>query len=215
MSGGLLQARARQIAETMGVTSFKGSSHFIQNWARRFNLHNMALWGTGSSADAAGAAERVAKIREEPEGCLPEHIYDVDKMGLFFRCIRDGAYVVAGQRRRARGTKAMKAKDRVTLVLACNATGTHKIPVAIIGKAKRPLCFKLIRAACALPYFAQKSAWMDKKVNKMWFESVFLPAVTARGSTFCVLISDNRTAHGEMQHESVKFVSLPPNCTSI
>jgi len=30
----------------------------------------------------------------------------------------------------------MKAKDRVTLVLTFNATRSHKIPVAMIGKAK-------------------------------------------------------------------------------
>lgn len=158
MSGGLLPARASRIAEQLGVAAFKGSPHSIQNWARRFNLHNVALWGTGGSADAAGAADRVAEIREEPWEYDPERIYNVDDTGLFFRCIPHRAYVLAGQRRRARGTKAMNAKDLVTLVLACNATGTHKIPVAIIGKAKQPLCFKPPRAACSLLYFSQESA---------------------------------------------------------
>mgnify|MGYP006924545017 CR=1 FL=1 len=34
----------------------------------------------------------------------------------------------------------MKAKHRVTLVLACIATGSHNIPVFMVGKAKQPLC---------------------------------------------------------------------------
>lgn len=29
----------------------------------------------------------------------------------------------------------MQLKDRVTLTLCCNATGSHKLPITMIGKA--------------------------------------------------------------------------------
>ena len=215
VSGGLLEARARRIATELGVTGFKGSPHFIQNWAARHNLHNVALWGQGGSADVAGAAARIAEIRSKLEAYPAERIYNMDETGLFFRCIPNRAYVKAGQRRQARGTKAMKAKDRVTLVLACNATGTHKIPVAMIGKAKQPLCFKPPRRPCPLPYFSQTNAWMDGDLFKSWFETVFLPAVRARTSQPVALVSDNCGAHEELECDKVKFIPLPPNCTSI
>jgi len=35
----------------------------------------------------------------------------------------------------------MQANERITLILACNATSRHKIPVATIGKENEPLCF--------------------------------------------------------------------------
>jgi len=139
----------------------------------------------------------------------------MDETGAFFRCIPNRAYVKAGQRRQARGTKAMQAKDLVTLVLACNATGTHKIPVAMIGKAKQPLCFKPPRRTCPLPYFSQTNAWMDGNLFKSSFETVFLTAVRARTSQPVALVSDKCGAHEELNCDKVKFIPLPPNCTSI
>jgi len=134
----------------------------------------VALWGQAGSADVAGAASRIAEIRAELEPYPAERIYNMDETGLFYRCIPNRAYVQAGQRRQARGTKAMKAKERITLVLACNATGNHKIPVAIIGKAKEPLCFNPPRRPSPLSYFSQKSAWMDSDIFKSWFETCLL-----------------------------------------
>jgi len=74
VSGGILEACARLIAEELGVTGFKRSPNFIQRWARRYNLHNIALWGTGGSADAAGAEPLITEIRKKLEGYSPERI---------------------------------------------------------------------------------------------------------------------------------------------
>ena len=35
-------------------------------------------------------------------------------------------------------TRGKKAKERLSLVVCANATGTHKVPCAIIGKPKSP-----------------------------------------------------------------------------
>lgn len=93
----------------------------------------MALWGQDGSVDTEAAGPRIAQIREQLEAYPPDRIYHTDETGLFYRCIPNRAYVQAGRRRQARGTKAMKDKDRATLVLACNATGAHKILVTMIG----------------------------------------------------------------------------------
>ena len=215
MSRSLLEARSRRIAAEQGVAGFKGSPHLIQNWAKRHCLSNVALWGETGSTDVAGAAERIDEIRPALEAYPAERIYNMDETGIFYWCIPNRAYVQAGQRRQARGTKAMKAKDRITLGLVCNATGAHKIPVAIIGKAKQPLCFKPPRRPCPLPYFSQTNAWMDGDHFKSWFETIFLVAVRARTTQPVALVSDNCGAHGDLGSDPVKFFALPPKCTSI
>lgn len=215
ISVALLQARARRIAAELGVNGLKGSPHFIQNWAARYRLYNVARWGQGRSANVAGAAAFVAEIRTELEAYPLDRIYNMDETGPFYRRIPNQAYVEAGRRRRARGTEAMTAKERVTLVLACNVTGTHTIPAAIIGHAEQPQCFKRPRAPCPLPCFSQKSAWIDNKIFKSWFETVFLFAVRARTDQLVVLISDNCASHEELQCDQVKFIALPPNCTAV
>jgi len=215
VSGSLLEAWARRIAFELGATGFKGSPHFIQDWGRRQNLRNVALWGQGGSADTEAAAPRITKIREQLEDYPTEGTYNMDETGLFYGCVPNRAYVQAGQLRQVRGTKTMKAKDRVTLVLACNATGSHKIPVAMIGKAKQPKCFKPPRDPCPLPYFSQPSAWMHADVFKSWFETVFVPAVRARTALPVALISDNCGAHEELESTQVSFIPLPPNGTFV
>jgi len=213
----VLEAKAAEIAAELGVTGFKASTGFVQKWAQRHSLRNVALWGQGGSAIEAArqGEERMAEIRRELAKYDPDHIYNMDETGLQFRCLPNRAYIAAGQRRRARGTKAMKAKDRVTLVLACNATGSHKLPIAIIGSAAVPLCFKPPRASCPLPYFNQKSAWMDSVVYQKWFTSVFVAGVQARTREPVILIVDNCGAHTELTHPQVRICALPPNVTAI
>ena len=44
--------------------------------------------------------------------------------------------------------------------MACaNTTGSHKIPSAMIGKAKKPAC--IVGRSWPVPYYPQKKAWMD------------------------------------------------------
>jgi len=97
VSGSLLEARAKRIATELGVTGLKGSPHFIQNWAARYNLRNVALWDQGGSADTAGAAERIAQTRTQLEDYPADRIYNMDETGLFYRCIPNRSYVQAGQ----------------------------------------------------------------------------------------------------------------------
>jgi len=215
VSGDLLEARPRWIATDLGVLGFKGSPCFIQKWAARNKMHNVALWGQGGSADIEEAAATISEVRSQLEAYPTANIYNIDETGLFYRCIPNRVYVEAGKRRQARGTKAMKAQDRITLVLACNATETHKIPAAIIGKAKLPMCFKRPRQPCPLPSFSQPSSWMDGVTVMSWFETVFLPAVRVRTSQPVALISDNCGAHAELECKHVEFISLPPSCTSV
>ena len=81
-------------------------------------------------------------------------------MGLYFCLIPNATYTASNEVRRCtRGTKAQKAKDRVTLITCTNATGTHEIPLVMIGKAENPRCFRTKQ--CLLPYKAQKNAWND------------------------------------------------------
>ena len=167
-------------------------------WAKSRGLSNVALWGEAGSADVAGAAERIAEIQAALEDDPAERIFNMDETVLYYWCIRNRAYVQAGQRRYAWGTKAMKAKHRVTLVLACNATGTHKILVAVIDKAKQPLYFGPFRRPCPLSYFSQTNAWMDGDLFKSWFEMVSLVAVRARTRQPVALVSDNCGTLGDI-----------------
>ena len=71
----------------------------------------------------------------------PENVNNMDKTGLFFRLLPKYTLLMpfkdVGS---TRGNK--KAKERLSLVVCANATGTHKIPCTPIGKSKLPACKK-------------------------------------------------------------------------
>jgi len=213
----ILQQRAREIGERLAVSGSSASPGHVRRWATRHNLVNISLWGAGGSAatNEAATKQRMAYIRADLSAYEPDQIYNMDETGLFFRSLSNRAYVSAGRRRRARVTKAMKTKDLVTLDLACNATGTYKVPVAIVGTAQVPLCFKRPRSPCPLLYLNQKSAWMDADVYENVFTTVFLAAVRARTSLPVALVVDNCGAHSKLEHAQVTTIPLPPNVTSI
>ena len=69
--------------------------------------------------------------------------YNVDKYGLLFRCLPRRTYLAPPETRKtARGCKAMKAKYRITGYACTNASGTHQVPMGVIGKTQQPRCFK-------------------------------------------------------------------------
>jgi len=57
------------------------------------------------------------QIRYQPAADDPDLIYNIAETGLLFRCLPSRSYVPADDRRIARGSKAMRSKDRVTLTL--------------------------------------------------------------------------------------------------
>jgi len=161
LSLAIIWQKALQVAEHLGNTDFAASNGFFQRWASRHGLVNVALHGSGASSNVEEAAERMAAIRQQLEGYDVDLIYNVDETDLLYRGLPWRSYVPSEDRRTARGSKAMNSKDRVTLTLCCNATGTHKVPGTMIGKAAQPMCFQGKGNASPLPYFSQKSASTD------------------------------------------------------
>ncbi|XP_065658634.1 jerky protein homolog-like [Hydra vulgaris] len=110
-----------------------------------------------------------------------------------------------------RGKK--KSKERVTLAVCSNTTGSHKIPCSMIGKAARPAC--IVDRTWPIPYFCQKNAWMDVSICWKWFNKVFYPEVKHKTGLSVLLLLDNAHGHFEaLERNLVKVVFFPPNCTS-
>ena len=143
----------------------------------------------------------------------------MDESALLYRCLPNRSYVSEGgdARQLGRGTKAMKAKDRLTMVLCVNATGSFKCAPLLIGTAKNPLCFRS-GTPCPLPYIDQSNGWVDKIRYRHWFQNVFLPAVRNFTSKKVALIMDSCSGHDKECQDpegQVTVFFLPPNCISM
>ena len=161
------------------------------------------------------SAERIAGIRETLRGVDPGLIYIFDETGLFYRCPPHRSYGSARERRTSRGSKATRAKDRVTEVLCVHADGSQKLLIAIIDKAMRPMCFLSPAACCPVPDFGQAEPRMYGPTIAAWFASVFVQEARRVTNENVFLVMDNSPSRGQLLADGVTIMCLQPNTTSL
>lgn len=147
----------------------------MENFKKRYSLHNLRLTGESASADHE-AAEKYQDVFEEmvqEKGYLPEQVFNADETGLFWKM--PSRTFISKQERQAPGFKV--AKDRVSVLLCSNAAG-HMIKSLFLYKAKRPRCFKG-KNMNMLPLFyrSNKKVWMTSVLMIDWFQNCFVPEV--------------------------------------
>ena len=105
-----------------------------------------------------------------------------------------------------------KSKDRLTLLLACSATG-HKLKPLVIGKSKKPRCFKGKNiGALNIIYRHNNKAWLTSQLFCEWLDIV--NNQMRNSNQKIILIVDNCAAHPHMERSNIKLVFLPPNTTT-
>ena len=131
----------------------------------------MRLHVESGDIDLPSAEKQMNEFRSSVQimGYKVENIFNMDETGLFFQAIPNRTYLMPSEndkRQAGHGLKAMKAKDRITIILCSNSTGTCKVPPTVIGSAKNPRCFK-DNPPC-LPYLHQRNAWNDQENYNKW-----------------------------------------------
>lgn len=129
--------------------------------------------------------------------------------------------MVAPYETSAQGHKVSKL--RVTFMPCCNVTGSHKLPMVVIGKSRNPRAMKNVRVP--VTYLASKNAWMTRTLFKEWFFKQFVPAVRRYAakrniSPSAILLLDNCSAHhfnDELVSDDglIRVFFLPPNVTTM
>lgn len=111
-------------------------------------------------------------------------------------------------------------------MVCANASGNNRIPLLLIGTAKKPRCFKgLNMNALPVTYCAQKSAWMSQEIFIKWFHEVFVPNVkndlqSKNLPPKAILLLDNAPTHPEVSQltsadGNISCHFLPANTTSL
>ena len=97
-------------------------------WSLAYSSFRHGLHGEASSADLAQHETRLGEIQNVLEQYPPERIFNMDETGLFYKARPNHLYMSrAAATKDVKGHKETQAKDRVTLVLATNATGKRAV----------------------------------------------------------------------------------------
>jgi len=206
VTGIVLQQKALEFAQKCDIKDFQASPGWLGKFKSRFNIHNHKLVGESASTNP----EHVVKGWEMVSNALKtygaDNCYNADETGLYFKMTPEYSLVASGEK--TAGSK--QSKERVTLLVCSNASGTKKIPLWMIGKFENP---RGMPKEKPLVYKANKKAWM----NSAFFEE-FTKKLDGMVSCDTALILDNASVHGiasDLELKHLKIIFLPPNTTSM
>ena len=154
--------------------------------------------------------ERKTDLGRITENYQLEDIYNCDETALYWQLLPSKS-IATGP---SSGIK--KSKQRITILLTVNATGSHKLKPLIINKWQTPRSLKHIdKTTLPVYYFWNKNAWMQRSIFEIYLNN--LNNIMQRSSRHILLLTDNASCHSIDNIDSlsnVKVHFLPPNTTS-
>ncbi|KAM5314774.1 jerky protein homolog [Glossophaga mutica] len=219
VSGPMLIEKAKDFYEQMQLTE---PCVFSGGWLWRFKArHGIKKLDASSEKQAADhqAAEQFCGFFRSltvEHGLTPEQVYNADETGLSWQRwpSPEGGPVPGGR----------QSRDRLTVLMCANATGSHRIKPLVIGKCSSP---RASRSPQHLPaaYRAPGHAWAGRALLSDWFHRIFAPSVREHfralglpeGSKAVLLLGSSR-AHPpepELVSENIRTVFLPASAASL
>lgn len=210
ISGPLLLEKANQFAEQLEIHEFKQSNGWLDRFKERHGISFKKICGESKSVDSESndMLDWEHKLDILLKSYDPKDIFNADETGLFYRLTPEKTLEFKSVD--CKGGK--RSKERLTVLVCSNMSGSEKVPLLVIGKASNPRCFKNVKT---LPtqYENNKKAWMTSEIFKQWL--VKLDKKFQNQNRKVAMIVDNCPAHPNVKGlKAIKLVFLPPNTTS-
>lgn len=190
VGGQLLKAKAEEISKEVDPTvEWSCSSGWLSRWKARHNIAYRSVSGENASVDKGVCVDwKERTLQLILSRYDPNDIFNADETGLYWRLLPDKTHAFRGEV----CTGRKRSKERVTVLVCANMTGTEKCPLLTIGKYKKPRCF---RGVTLLPteYEANTNAWMTSAVFETWIRT-WNNKLTRSGRRIALFV-DNCTAH--------------------
>lgn len=134
ISGPILQEYARSIAQHLdNAEHFKASNGWLDRFRTRYNISFRMISGESRSVDESKVSDWKIRLPNIIDHYDPVNIFNCDETGLFYKLMPDRSMTV--DRNDCKGGK--KSKDRYTVLLCTNSTGTEKMKPMVIGRLPR------------------------------------------------------------------------------
>ena len=138
ITGPVLATKAESLAEKLGRINFKASNGFIERFKERRGIMYKNVCGESNAVDCEIVQSWKEKLPSLIEQYEPRNIFNADETGLFYKLQPDKFLHFKGES--CSGRK--KSKERITVMLAANMSGTDKLKPFLIGKIQKPMMFK-------------------------------------------------------------------------
>ncbi|CAF1163253.1 unnamed protein product [Adineta steineri] len=107
-----------------------------------------------------------------------------------------------------------RAKDRYTVLLCTNWTGSHKLKPLVIGKSARPRCFKSLNLkTLPITWCSNKTSWMNAFLFTRWLNE--FDEMIQKHNRKIILFLDNAPVHSsDVKLTNINLKFFPANTTS-
>uniref|UniRef100_A0A914C297 DDE-1 domain-containing protein n=1 Tax=Acrobeloides nanus TaxID=290746 RepID=A0A914C297_9BILA len=207
LSLGTYSEKAIELAKKLEVQDFDASDHWLQNFKTRHSIKFCSEQGEAAAVNLQVVETwQQTVLREILAKYSADDVFNVDETGLFWRLMPNKTLAFKGDR--CAGGK--KSKERVTVLVGSNASGTEKLPLLVIGKSARPRCFNNARPP--VEYAANKKAWMTGDLFERWLRKWDNRLRSTNRKI--LLFLDNFTGHPKVTLQNIELKFLPPNTTA-
>ncbi|GBL94401.1 Tigger transposable element-derived protein 4 [Araneus ventricosus] len=169
ISGLLLMEKAQEISKKLIVEC---NASFSSEWLHKFKLRHGITGKTVSVESGDVDCETVDgwiqnQLPDLIKGYEQKDIFNADETDLFYNLLP--SKILAIKSDTCHGGK--KSKVRLTVLLCANEIGPEKLPPLIIGKSKKPRCFKNAKTLPA-KFLNNKKSWMTMSFFTDWLKEL-------------------------------------------
>lgn len=213
ISGRILKEKANIFAKSLGYTNFKSSTGWLDKWKKRNNItlrKPCCSFNISVSKDQLIMNQWKNDILTIINEYSPNDIFNADETGIFYRCLPDSTQKLYYGGVDCRDGKL--SKERITVLLCTNMSGTEKVKPLLIGKFTKPRCFKGIKSL-PIDYESNSKSWMTALLWNKWLKQFDKKLFMENRKI--ILFIDNCTAHvivPNLKAITIKF--LPNTVTS-
>jgi|UniRef100_A0A2S2QVQ0 hypothetical protein len=212
ISNMLIKKKAIHFAQKLGFDDFRASSGWLDKFKSRHNIMFKVI--CGKSVDISEEDSDLWKSNILPkliEKFDPKDIFNADETGLFFKCLPNQTLDFKHEK----CFSGKRSKERITLLVCSNMTGTEKQKLLIIGENKNPRCFKGIKSL-ETNYDFNKKAWMTSNIFEKWLLDI--DRKMSLDKRKIILFVRNCTAHPRtlcLKLKSITLAYFPSNISKL
>ena len=110
--------------------TFKGSNGWLEKFRTRHGIKHRAICEESATVDPVTVDDWKTRLPLIIDKYAPQDVYNADETGLFFKALPDRSLVMV--KVTCKGGK--RSKERFTVLLCTNMTGTDKLQPLLVGK---------------------------------------------------------------------------------
>jgi len=204
----LIINKAMLIAKAYKINDFKGSVGWLLKFKSRHGLKLRRLHGESYVANPINVTEFLDFLSSKINEYKPENVYNADETGIFYKIIPSKTVC----KNIRKGSKIIK--DRISVLLCVNMTGSVRRKPYVIGKFAKPRCFKHFSPKKLVDYNSSSRAWMTADIFNKWLLDWDMEL--EKLNLKVLLIIDNCSSHRiDINLKCIEILFLPPNLTSM